>query len=136
VEDGSHLFAECHFNCCSCYAGAPDSDNKLHSHSSKYNSCASQLQNHKGNLFSGSTSSTQAPIVTNLRMDPWERYQDESMNYGRWWGEKLWTMVPASVIVSQFLQTLVEFPPSQKSGGLTVSQFLDAVQNGASGAGK
>ena len=90
----------------------------------------------KGNLFTGSTSSTQAPIVTNLRMDPWERYQDESMNYGKWWGEKLWTMVPATVIVSQFLQTFEAFPPSQKSGGLTVTQFLEAVQNGASGAGK
>jgi arylsulfatase len=90
----------------------------------------------KGNLFTGSTSSTQAPIVTNLRMDPWERYQDESMNYGKWWGDKLWTMVPATVIVSQFLQTFEAFPPSQKSGGLTVTQFLEAVQNGASGAGK
>jgi hypothetical protein len=46
------------------------------------------------------------------------------------------TMVPATVIVSQFLQTFEAFPPSQKSGGLTVSQFLDAVQKGASGAGK
>jgi arylsulfatase A-like enzyme len=90
----------------------------------------------KGNLFTGSPSSTQAPIVTNLRMDPWERYQDESMNYGKWWGDKLWTMVPATVIVSQFLQTFEAFPPSQKSGGLTVTQFLEAVQNGASGAGK
>jgi len=90
----------------------------------------------KGNLFTGTPSSTQAPIVTNLRMDPWERYQDESMNYGKWWGEKLWTMVPATVIVAQFLQTFVAYPPSQKNGGLTVSQFLEAVQNGATGAGK
>jgi len=89
----------------------------------------------KGNLFTGEAESTQAPNVTNLRMDPWERYQDESMNYGKWWGEKLWTMVPATVIVSQFLQTFEAFPPSQKSGGLTVSQFLDAVQNGANAGG-
>jgi arylsulfatase A-like enzyme len=90
----------------------------------------------KGNLFTGEAESTQAPIVTNLRQDPWERYQDESMNYGRWWGEKLWTMVPATVIVSQFLATFKEYPPSQASGGLTVTQFLDAVSKGASGAGK
>jgi arylsulfatase A-like enzyme len=88
-----------------------------------------------GNLFTGEASSTQAPIVTNLRMDPWERYQDQSMNYGKWWGEKLWTMVPATVIVSQFLQTFEAFPPSQKSGGLTVSQFLDAVSKGAQAGG-
>jgi arylsulfatase A-like enzyme len=90
----------------------------------------------KGNLFTGEASSTQAPIVTNLRQDPWERYQDESMNYGKWWGDKLWTMVPATVIVSQFLETFKEYPPSQASGGLTVTAFLDAVSKGASGAGK
>ena len=89
----------------------------------------------KGNLFTGEAESTQAPIVTNLRMDPWERYQDESMNYGKWWGDKLWTMVPATVIVSQFLQTFEAYPPSQKSGGLTVSQFLDAVQKAANAGG-
>jgi arylsulfatase A-like enzyme len=90
----------------------------------------------KGNLFTGQVESTTAPIVTNLRQDPWERYQVESMNYGRWWGEKLWTMVPAVQIVGGFLQSFKEYPPSQESGGLTVSQFLDAVSKGANRGGK
>jgi arylsulfatase len=90
----------------------------------------------KGNLFNGQVETTQAPIVTNLRQDPWERYQDESMNYGKWWGEKLWTMVPAVAIVGGFLETFKEYPPSQASGGLTVSQFLEAISRGASGGGK
>lgn len=90
----------------------------------------------KGNLFSGQVESTTAPIVTNLRQDPWERYQDESMNYGKWWGEKLWTMVPAVQIVGRFLQTFKEYPPSQANGGLTVSQFLEGISKGAAGAGK
>ena len=47
----------------------------------------------KGNLFTGSEESTNVPLVTNLRQDPWEKYPDQSMLYGRWWGEKLWTMV-------------------------------------------
>ena len=90
----------------------------------------------KGNLFTGQVESTTAPIVTNLRQDPWERYQIESMNYGKWWGEKLWTMVPAVQIVGGFLQTFKEYPPSQENGGLTVSQFLDAVSKGANRGGK
>jgi arylsulfatase A-like enzyme len=90
----------------------------------------------KGNLFNGQIETTTAPIVTNLRQDPWERYQTESMNYGKWWGEKLWTMVPAVNIVGGFLQTFKEFPPSQASGSLTVSQFLEAVTKGASRSGK
>jgi hypothetical protein len=49
-------------------------------------------------------------VVTNLRQDPWERYQDMSMNYGKWWGEKLWTMVPALTIVGKFLMTFKEYP--------------------------
>jgi arylsulfatase A-like enzyme len=90
----------------------------------------------KGNLFNGQIETTTAPIVTNLRQDPWERYQTDSMNYGKWWGEKLWTMVPAVQIVGGFLQTFKEYPPSQVSGALTVSQFLEAVTKGASRSGK
>jgi arylsulfatase A-like enzyme len=90
----------------------------------------------KGNLFNGQIETTTAPIVTNLRQDPWERYQVESMNYGKWWGEKLWTMVPAVEIVGGFLQTFKDYPPSQASGSLTVSQFLEAVSKGASRSGK
>jgi arylsulfatase A-like enzyme len=90
----------------------------------------------KGNLFNGQIETTTAPIVTNLRQDPWERYQTDSMNYGKWWGEKLWTMVPAVNIVGGFLQTFTEYPPSQASGSLTVSQFLEAVSKGASRSGK
>jgi arylsulfatase len=90
----------------------------------------------KGNLFTGKEDSTNVPLVTNLRQDPWERYPDESMMYARWWGDKLWTMVPAVQIVGGFLQTFVAYPPSQKGGSLTVSQFLEAIQNGTGGAGK
>ena len=39
----------------------------------------------KGNLFTGTEESTNVPLVTNLRQDPWERYQTEGMLYGRWW---------------------------------------------------
>ncbi len=76
------------------------------------------------------------PIVTNLRQDPWERYQDLSMNYGQWWGEKLWTMVPAVAIVGGFLKTFKEYPPSQASGSLTVDKAVAMISHGASGAGK
>jgi hypothetical protein len=45
-------------------------------------------------------------------------------------------MVPAVEIVGGFLQTFKEYPPSQASGSLTVSQFLEAVSKGASRGGK
>jgi arylsulfatase len=75
------------------------------------------------------------PIVTNLRQDPWERYQTESMMYARWWGDKLWTLVPSAAIVGQFLQTLKAYPPSQASGTFSIDRALQMLQAGASGGG-
>ncbi|MGV7244790.1 arylsulfatase [Caballeronia sp. M23-90] len=89
-----------------------------------------------GNLFTGSQDSTNVPLVTNLRQDPWERYQDQSMLYGKWWGEHLWVMIPSVAIVGQFLQSFVQFPPSQKSGSLSIEKALAQMQSGAAGAGK
>jgi arylsulfatase A-like enzyme len=89
----------------------------------------------KGNLFNGQVETTGAPLVTNLRQDPWERYQVESMNYGQWWGEKLWTMVPAVNIVGGFLQTFREYPPSQVSGSLSIEKALQMLQEGAGAGG-
>jgi hypothetical protein len=38
------------------------------------------------------------------------------MMYARWWGDKLWTMVPGVSIVGKFLATFKEYPPSQVNG--------------------
>ena len=89
----------------------------------------------KGNLFTGTPESTNLPWVTNLRQDPWERYQEESMMYGRWWSDKLWTMVPGVTIVGQFLATFREYPPSQRCGTLSIERALEMAQQGASGGG-
>jgi len=51
-----------------------------------------------------------------------------------WWGEKLWTMIPASAITGQFLETFNEYPPSQATGSTGVSEFLQAIQAGAAGS--
>ena len=74
----------------------------------RYNAWKISFKTIKGNLFTGTEETTNVPWVTNLREDPWERYQDESMMYTRWWGDKLWTLVPAVQIVGGFLQTFVE----------------------------
>ena len=102
----------------------------------RYNDWKLSFKTIKGNLFTGTEESTNVPIVTNLRMDPWEKYPTESMLYGRWWGEKLWTMVPAVTIVGGFLQTFREYPPSQVGGSLSIERALRAVEAGVSGGGK
>jgi arylsulfatase A-like enzyme len=96
----------------------------------RYNAWKLNFKTIVGNLFTGKEDSTNVPVVTNLRQDPWERYQTEGMLYGRWWGEKLWTMVPAINIVGEFLATFREYPPSQASGTLSVEKALTMLQEG------
>jgi arylsulfatase len=68
-------------------------------------------------------------------MDPFERMIEEGGGYQRWWGEKLWAIVPATVIVGQFLETFKEFPPSQPTASIKVEQVLEALQAGSAGGG-
>jgi arylsulfatase A-like enzyme len=102
----------------------------------RYNDWKVSFKTVKGNLFTGTEESTNVPLVTNLREDPWERYQSESMMYARWWGDQLWTLVPSVAIVGRFLETFREYPPSQASGTFTVQKALQQLQAGAAGAGK
>ena len=96
----------------------------------RYNAWKVTFKTITGNLFTGKEDSTNVPLVTNLRADPWERYQSEGMLYGKWWGEKLWAMMPAVGIVGRFLGTFKDYPPSQVSGSLSVEKALAALQEG------
>ena len=102
----------------------------------RYNAWKISFKTVAGNLFTGHEASTNAPLVTNLRMDPWERYQSESMLYGRWWGENMWTFLPATTIVGQFLETFKEYPPSAPPSNFGVEDALKALEQGYRGAGK
>jgi arylsulfatase len=89
----------------------------------------------EGNLAAAVLKPLNMPHVINLRQDPFERFPTESSMYFRWWADKLWTFVPAQMIVGQFLQSFREFPPSQKSGSFSVDQVLDQLVH-PGGAGR
>jgi arylsulfatase A-like enzyme len=67
------------------------------------------------------------PLVINLREDPFE-VTPESKMYTRWYGDKLWTLMPAQAIVGQFLQTFREFPQRQKSTTFNIDRILEQMQ--------
>jgi hypothetical protein len=52
----------------------------------------------------------------------------DSKMYTRWYGDKLWVMLPAQAIVGQFLQTFKEFPQRQKSSTINVDRILMQMQ--------
>jgi arylsulfatase len=90
----------------------------------------------EGNLFTGKRTSMNVPLVVNLRQDPFERAPFESDMYRRWAGDKLWTLVPAQAIAGKFIQSIKDYPPSQRSGSMNLDVIMQTLSAGAAGAGK
>jgi arylsulfatase len=71
-----------------------------------------------------------APLVTNLRMDPFERAEEEhAMGYQRWYMERMFLIAPAGAYVSRWLQSFKEFPPRQKPGSFNLERAMEAVMS-------
>jgi arylsulfatase len=73
-----------------------------------------------------------APALTNLRMDPFERAEEEgAMGYQQWWAERMFVFAPAGGYVAQWLQSFRDFPPRQKPGSFNLDKVMAAVTKGA-----
>jgi arylsulfatase len=68
-----------------------------------------------------------APMLTNLRMDPFELAHEIGMDYERWFVEHMYMIAPAAGFVGQWLQSFREFPPRQKPGSFNLDQVMEAV---------
>jgi arylsulfatase len=69
-----------------------------------------------------------APLLTNLRMDPFERAEHENaMGYQRWYMERMFAIAPAGAFVGKWLQSFKEFPPRQKPGSFNLDRAMEAV---------
>jgi arylsulfatase A-like enzyme len=71
--------------------------------------------------------SLRAPKLFNLRSDPFERAENESGDYVKWFVEHVFVLVPAQAIVAAHLQTFQEFPPRQKPGSFSVEQVMEKL---------
>lgn len=58
------------------------------------------------------------PFIVNLKMDPLESFQQESVNYPQWWTEHAWAVGPAIGAVMKFMSTFApdQYPPAQAGG--------------------
>ena len=60
--------------------------------------------------WAGAKEELNAPMLINLRRDPFERAPDESGMYINWMGKKMWAFGPAQAVVKQHLATFKEWP--------------------------
>jgi arylsulfatase len=68
------------------------------------------------------------PKLFNLRSDPFETADHESIDYAHWRVDHAFVLVPAQQYVGQFLATFKEFPPSQKPGSFSLDDVVKALQ--------
>jgi len=68
-----------------------------------------------------------APMVANLRMDPFEIAYDESIGYATWWVDHMYIFAPAGAYVGMWLQSFKDFPPRQKPGVLSDNRWVGAL---------
>ena len=68
-----------------------------------------------------------APMLNNLRMDPFELAQDIGMDYDRWYLEHMFVIAPATAYVAKWLQSFKEFPPRQKPGSFNLDRVMEQV---------
>jgi len=67
------------------------------------------------------------PLITNLRMGPFERAKEESWQYDKWKMEHAFVVAPGAAYVGKWLQSFREFPPRQKPGSFNLDRVMEAV---------
>ena len=71
-----------------------------------------------------------APKITNLRMDPFERAEEENaIGYQRWYLERMYMIAPSGAYVAKWLQSFKEFPPRQKPGSFNLDRVMESVMS-------
>jgi arylsulfatase A-like enzyme len=77
------------------------------------------------NGWFGATVKVDWPILTNLRLDPYERTGlQQSVFAANWWAFEFWRFVFVQDQVGKLAQTAIEYPPMQKGGSFN----LEAVK--------
>jgi arylsulfatase A-like enzyme len=86
---------------------------------------------HKGSWWN-EKSYPSVPYLFNLRMDPMEKMDPESEEWGyigrKFFAAKLWAPTAAGPFIAAHLQSLKEFPPSQGTDTLSLHKALERAQ--------
>ena len=77
----------------------------------------------------GGTVKVDWPILTNIRLDPFERSGlGQSVGNYNWFAYEFWRFVFAQQEVARAAQTLIEFPPMQKGASFNMEAVKAQLQ--------
>jgi arylsulfatase len=70
------------------------------------------------------------PLLFNLRSDPFEKAQHESIFYNEWLVHRVFLLVPAQALVAQWINSFREFPPRQKPASFSIDEVMAKLEAG------
>ena len=82
----------------------------------------------------GATEKVDWPILTNLRLDPYERTgmyngkDNGSINYYNWFAYEFWRFVFVQQVVGKLAQTAIDFPPMQPGASFNLEAIKAQIQ--------
>jgi arylsulfatase len=77
----------------------------------------------------GGTVKPDMPILTNLRLDPFERAGlTKSLQYLNWFEYEFWRYVFVQQVVGEIAKSFVEFPPMQKPASFNLESMKEEMQ--------
>jgi arylsulfatase len=80
------------------------------------------------NGWLGATVKVDWPILTNIRLDPYERTGiSGSLNYYNWYAYEFWRYSFVQKEVAKAAQTMIEFPPMQKGASFNLEQLKEEL---------
>ena len=82
----------------------------------------------------GATEKVDWPILTNLRLDPFERTgmfngkDNGSISYYNWFVYEFWRFVFVQQVVGREAQTFIDFPPMQGGASFNMSAIKEQIE--------
>jgi arylsulfatase len=71
-----------------------------------------------------------APMITNLKMDPFERACDETNGYNHWYNARMYVLSPSIAFVANWMESFKQFPPRMKPGTFGLEQVMESATGG------
>jgi arylsulfatase A-like enzyme len=90
------------------------------------------------NGWFGATVKVDWPILTNLRLDPYERTgmfngrDNGSISYYNWFVNEFWRFVLVQQVVGKVAQTAIDFPPMQPGASFNLEAIKEQIQKAIS----
>jgi len=87
-----------------------------------------QRQTGQLNIWANPFTCLRLPKMYNLRMDPYEHADISGSGYDQWRTDNVYLNAQAVMRAAAFLQTFVEYPPSQRPASFSVDQIVEEVK--------